>query len=94
MEEATTMQEKSWSVNIAIDEHEGQTRVTARLRAGNRPELEGVGMARLNPADSDYPEIGDELATARALADLAHQLIEATAADIEKVTKAPAHLRA
>ena len=88
------MQEKSWSVNIAIDEYESQTRATARLRAGNRPELVGIGMARLNPADSDVPEIGDELATARALADLAHQLIEVTAADIEKVTKAPAHLRA
>ncbi|WP_309123887.1 DUF1876 domain-containing protein [Arthrobacter sp.] len=88
------MQEKSWSVNIAIDEHESQTRATARLHVGNRPELVGIGMARLNPADSDVPEIGDELATARALADLAHQLIEVTAADIEKITKEPAHLRA
>jgi Domain of unknown function (DUF1876) len=88
------MQEKSWSVNIAIDEHESQTRATARVQVGNRPELVGIGMARLNPADSDVPEIGDELATARALADLAHQLIEVTAADIEKITKEPAHLRA
>jgi hypothetical protein len=94
MEEATTMQEKSWSVNIVVDEHEGQTRATARLVVEKRPELVGTGMARLNPADSDVPEIGDELATARALADLAHQLIEVTAADIEKTTKAPAHLRA
>lgn len=88
------MQSKSWSVDIVIDEHESQTRATARLQVANRPELVGVGMARLNPADSDVPEIGDELATARALADLAHQLIEVTAADIEKVTKEPAHLRA
>jgi len=88
------MQEKSWSVNIVIDEHENQTRATARLRAENRAELEGVGLARLNPIDSDVPEIGDELATARALADLAHQLIEVTAADIEKITKEPPNLRA
>ena len=88
------MQEKSWSVNIAIDEHESQTRATARLQVEKRPELVGIGMARLNPADSDVPDIGDELATARALADLAHLLIEVTAADIEEVTKAPAHLRA
>jgi hypothetical protein len=88
------MQEKSWSVNIVIDEHENQTRATARLRAENRAELEGVGLARLNPIDSDVPEIGDELATARALADLAHQLIELTAADIEKITKEPPNLRA
>ncbi|MFC9354546.1 DUF1876 domain-containing protein [Arthrobacter sp. NPDC057013] len=94
MEEATIMQEKSWSVNVVIDVHESQTRATARLQVAKRPELVGIGMARLNPADSDVPEIGDELATARALADLAHQLIEVTAADIEKVTRAPAHLRA
>lgn len=36
--------------------------------------------------------IGDELAVARALADLAHQLLEATAADIEAITHEPAHL--
>jgi hypothetical protein len=88
------MQEKSWSVKIVIDEHENQTRATARLQAENRAEMEGVGLARLNPADSDVPESGDELATARALADLAHQLIEVTAADIEKVTKESTHLSA
>jgi hypothetical protein len=88
------MHEKVWSVNIVIDEHEGRTRATAQLHAENRSDLMGVGLARLNPVDSDVPVIGDELATARALADLAHQLIEATAADIERVTKQPPHLHA
>lgn len=88
------MQEKGWSVNIVIDEHEGQTRAKAQLHGEDRSDLVGVGLARLNPADSDVPEIGDELATARALADLAHQLIEATAADIERATKQPPNLHA
>ncbi|MBT2512988.1 DUF1876 domain-containing protein [Arthrobacter sp. ISL-30] len=88
------MQEKGWSVNIVIDEHEGRTRAKAQLQAENRSDLVGFGVAKLNPADSDVPMIGDELATARALADLAHQLIEATAADIEKITKQPPHLHA
>jgi uncharacterized protein DUF1876 len=88
------MQEKGWSVNIVIDEHEGRTRAKAQLHAEDRSDLVGVGLARLNPADSDVPEIGNELATARALADLAHQLIEATAADIERATKQPPHLNA
>ena len=87
------MAEKNWSVNIVIDEHEGQTRATAQLSAEGR-ELSGLGLARLNPADADVPLIGDELAAARALADLAHQLIEATAADIEKSTHNPARLEA
>lgn len=88
------MQEKGWSVNIVIDEHEGRTRAKAQLHAEDRSDLVGVGLARLNPADSDIPEIGNELATARALADLAHQLIEATAADIERATKQPPRLNA
>ncbi|WP_077488342.1 dsRBD fold-containing protein [Sinomonas mesophila] len=88
------MPEKSWSVNIVIDEYESQTRATATLSAEGRAGWEGVGLARLNPADRDIPAIGDELAAARALADLAHQLIETTAADIEKSTHNPAHLEA
>lgn len=79
-------EEKKWSVTIDIDEHDGRTRAKARLHAEGKPELVGVGLARLNPTDTDIPAIGDELATARALADLAHQLIDATAADIEGIT--------
>ncbi|WP_138416861.1 DUF1876 domain-containing protein [Sinomonas gamaensis] len=86
------MAEKGWSVNIAIDEHEGRTRAKAQLFAEGRSDLVGVGLARLKPTDTDVPVIGDELAVARALADLSHQLIEATAADIENVTKVPPHL--
>ena len=40
------------------------------------------------------PEIGDELAVARALTDLAHQLIDATVSDIESMTHRPAHVEA
>jgi hypothetical protein len=38
-------------------------------------------------------EIGDELAVARALSDLAHQLLHAAVTDIEQVTKKRAYLR-
>jgi hypothetical protein len=49
----------------------------------------GIGDARLNPVDHDIPEIGAELATARALSSLAHELLELTIADIEGATNAP-----
>ncbi|MFF0814564.1 DUF1876 domain-containing protein [Rhodococcus sp. NPDC003318] len=88
------MDEKKWSVAIEIDEHEGRTRAKARLHAEGKPGLVGVGLARLNPADTDVPAIGDELAAARALADLSHQLIDATAADIESITHRKAQLYA
>lgn len=83
---------KRWTVDIQIDEHDGRTRARARLHNRDETGLVGVGLARLNPADTNVPEIGDELAAARALADLAHRLIEATVADIEGITHAPTHL--
>lgn len=91
------MNEKKWSVEIVIDEHDAdeggsRTRAQARLRTRDTHTLVGVGLARRNPADTEIPEIGDELATARALADLAHQLIELTAADVEAATHNRVHL--
>lgn len=56
------------------------------LHTGAASRLTGVGRAKLNPADDDIPEIGDELATARALTDLGHRLLLTAAKDIEAVT--------
>jgi hypothetical protein len=87
------MHTKTWSVEIFIGEHEGQTRAEARLvTEPSAGEITGWGIARLNPTDPDVPEIGDELATARALADLAHQLLETAASDIGATTRKPVHL--
>nr|WP_028662141.1 DUF1876 domain-containing protein [Saccharomonospora iraqiensis] len=81
-----------WTMEIAVDEHDDRTRAEATLRTDSGSTRRGMGVARRNPRDADVPEIGDELAVARALADLSHQLIEATAEDIESVTHQPAHL--
>ena len=52
-------------------------------------ESVGVGLARLNPADRNVNDIGDELAAARALADLAKRMLAVTTHDIEAVTNQP-----
>lgn len=83
---------KSWSVQIDIGEHDGLTRATAHLHTGDRTSLTGTGTARLNPADPDVPEIGDELAASRALSQLAHALLEAAADDISGVLHKPVDL--
>ena len=83
---------KQWRVDIFIDEHDERTRARARLHNPDDTKLVGVGLARLNPTDTNVPEIGDELAAARALSDLAHQLLDATAKDIEVITHTPAQL--
>ena len=68
---------KRWNVEVFIGEHEGKTRAEARLHTAEPTSHIGIGTARLNPTDSDVPEIGDELAVARALSDLSHQLLDA-----------------
>ncbi len=79
---------KAWRLDAAVDEHEKRTRAKVRLSwRGN--ELVGVGLARLDPADEPVAAIGDELALARALSDLAHQLFELTVTDIETATRKP-----
>ena len=81
---------KCWTVIIDIDEHDGRTQAVARLHTRDTDTLTGVGLARLNPADRDVPEIGDELAAARALSELGHHLLSAVADDIEAVARGPA----
>ncbi len=61
---------KTWTVQVDIDEHEDRTRAVARLRTGRDP-LAGTGYARLNPADRNLPQIGDELAAAQSTASVA-----------------------
>ena len=84
---------KRWDLQIFIDEHDdGSTRAEARLRTDADTSLVGVGFARQNPHDTAVPEIGDELAVARALANLGRRLLQATAEDIENVTHETVHL--
>ena len=82
---------KTWTVQVDIDEHEDRTRAVARLQTGGDQTLAGTGLARLNPADRGVPEIGDELAVARALSELSHQLLDIAARDIEQSSGVPAH---
>ncbi len=77
---------RNWKVEIYIGERDRQTHAEARLIPDREVTLTGMGQARLSPGDHDVPEIGDELAVARALADLAHRLLNAAADDIEGMT--------
>ncbi|GAA4607546.1 hypothetical protein BJY16_006390 [Actinoplanes octamycinicus] len=88
------MHTRTWTVEITIDEHEEErrTHAVAVLRTEARPQVRGEGTAHRAPRDREVPEIGDELATARALADLAYQLLDVTAADIEAVVHRPVFL--
>jgi hypothetical protein len=81
---------KTWTVQVTIDEKGDDTLADATLNLENKMEVRGHGASRRNPRDESEPRIGDELATARALSDLAHQLLAAAATDIETRTHVPA----
>jgi hypothetical protein len=88
-----------WSVEIELRGDERETTAEARLTAveagdikGRLGDLRGAGRARRNPRDESVPQIGEELAAARALSDLAHRLLDAAAHDIERYTHEPANL--
>jgi hypothetical protein len=74
-----------WTIEISLDDHEGRSRATARLRGPDR-EAVGVGLSRLKAHDRVVARIGGELAVARALSDLARQVMAVAALDIETVT--------
>ncbi len=79
---------KTCQIDVLIEEHEERTRAKARLSWAGKTYV-GVGLARLDPADEPVAQIGDELAIARALSDLANQLFALTSSDIQTSTHEP-----
>jgi len=73
---------KEWNVHVDLfEDDEGATKAQIVLDTGTAA-LTGRGAARCNPADTDIPEIGDELAAGRAMHDLAQQLLTIAERDI------------
>jgi Rv2632c-like len=82
-----------WLVSLSLTETDGQTRAEARLVIPGDDELAGHGQARRNPADREVSRIGAQIAAARALSDLAGQLLQAAATAIEDSTHQRARLQ-
>lgn len=75
---------KHWKVHITIDEKGERARAVAEMRYRGET-FTGIGQTRLDPGDHFPDEVGEELAIARALSDLAQKVFETTATDIEEV---------
>ncbi|TDW74908.1 DUF1876 domain-containing protein [Kribbella pratensis] len=84
----TRITSRRWRVDVFVDEHEDErtTHAEARLHTNDKTHLVGRGAAHRSPHDREIAEIGDELAVARALSDLAHKLLHAAASDVEAIT--------
>jgi hypothetical protein len=73
----------TWHVELRFSEDVDNTHAVAVLRGPRGQEFRGHGQARRNPGDRPAPVIGEEVAGARALSNLAHELLEYAAAEIE-----------
>jgi hypothetical protein len=84
---------KTWKAQLQLfsDGEDSSAHVVLTTDAGNT--VHGHGRARRNPADAEVPEIGEELAAARALRDLADKLLELASGDISEVEHKDVHLQ-
>ena len=83
---------KSWRIDVYLYEDEHSTSAQAVLHGDAPATLQGRGLARLRPGDPDVPEIGDEVAVARALRRLSDRLLGTAADDLSQVIGRPVSL--
>ncbi|GAB7045093.1 DUF1876 domain-containing protein [Catenuloplanes indicus] len=76
---------KRWTVEILIGETNRKTYAEAQLYDENSNQLVGHGSAVVHPDEPRVPEVGDEIAVARALTDLGNRLLVTAAGDLEDV---------
>ena len=72
------MSDQIWSVAVTFTEEGDRTRADAILELASQ-RFHGFGQAKRAPEDPSVPVIGQDLAAARALSDLSHQLLDAAA---------------
>jgi hypothetical protein len=81
------MHTKTWIVEIFISEDDDDTtHAHAVLSTEESSQIVGAGLARRNPHDPEVAEIGDELAAARALREVADRLLGVVRDDITEST--------
>ena len=82
-----------WPVDITLHAEDRETRADAHMTRNDGIKVSGQGIARRNPEDRRVTEIGEQIAAARALSDLAHKLLSAAAGEIESITHEQARLK-
>ncbi|KAA0236273.1 MAG: hypothetical protein JJLCMIEE_00025 [Acidimicrobiales bacterium] len=82
----------TFTVEVEIRESEDETDATATLRIAGA-SVASHGHAQRNPDDPEMPEIGEELAVARALLALAKELNDKVDEGIAAFEGRPIHIR-
>jgi Domain of unknown function (DUF1876) len=83
---------KTWHVDLFICEDDDSTSVRAALHADSPGLKQAYGRAIRTPRDLAVPEVGDELAAAAALYNLADVLRQTAAEDISEIERGSVRL--
>ncbi|NJP65094.1 DUF1876 domain-containing protein [Streptomyces sp. ventii] len=81
-----------WHIELEFNEIGSETRAVALLRLPNGTELRAHAHADRHPDDPSQPRVGEEVAAARLLNELAGRLLAEAEREIERATTTPAHL--
>ena len=84
---------REWQVRVSIFESGDDVSANVVLMTEAPTHLTARGHSHRATADPSVPEIGDEVAVARALRHLADRLLDTAAEDVEAVTGEHAHIR-
>lgn len=85
------LQDRQWPLVVVFTEDDRTTRADVVLDVAGHHH-HGWGTARRTSTDPDVPRIGEEVAAARALSRLAHDLLTAAGDDISELEHRPVQL--
>ncbi|MEV6834956.1 DUF1876 domain-containing protein [Streptomyces sp. NPDC051133] len=80
-----------WHVELEFQEDDQHTRAAAMVRLPDGTEVRGHGHASRHRIDSNQPRVGEEIAGARALNEMAMQLLAKAHDEIDEMSGRTSH---
>ncbi|MFF3212576.1 DUF1876 domain-containing protein [Streptomyces sp. NPDC002886] len=75
-----------WHVELEFTEEGHRTGAAALVRLGDGSEIRAHGYAMRHPSDPEQLRVGEEIAGARALMDIASQMLQKAHSEIDAAT--------
>ncbi|MEU1286190.1 DUF1876 domain-containing protein [Kitasatospora sp. NPDC005856] len=80
-----------WHIEMEFREEGPRTSAAAMLRLADGTEMRAHGYSSRHPSDPEQLRVGEEIAGARALNELASQLLTKAHGEIQEVSPVPTH---
>lgn len=80
-----------WHVDLEFEEDSHRTRAAALVRLPDGTEVRAHGYASRHPSDKEQPRVGEEIAGARALNELAMKMLTKAHDEIDEASGRTSH---